>query len=190
VLHPVTAGDYLDIRQGMLCMSEKPYNVLFLCTGNSARSIMAEAILNHLAPEKFTAYSAGSHPKGTVNPYALDVLRHFQVPIEGLRSKSWEEFTGPDAQPIDFIFTLCDDAATTPCPVWPGRPTTEHWGLPDPAAVKGNDEIIRHAFVETLRMLRQRLDSFTQLPPAALNRLLAQQQPTAREQAAEPPGPQ
>jgi protein-tyrosine-phosphatase len=174
----------------MLPMSEKPYPVLFLCTGNSARSIIAEAILNHLAPETFTAYSAGSHPKGTVNPYALDVLRHFQVPIEGLRSKSWEEFTGPDAPPIDFIFTLCDDVAITPCPVWPGRPATEHWGLPDPVVVKGNDEIIRDAFVKTLRMVRQRLDSFTQLPPDALNRLLlAQQRPLAREQAAEPSGP-
>jgi arsenate reductase len=174
----------------MLPMSEKPYTVLFLCTGNSARSIMAEAILNHLAPERFTAYSAGSDPRGTINPYALDVLRHSQVPIEGLRSKSWEEFTGPDAPPIDFIFTLCDDAATTPCPVWPGRPVTEHWGLPDPAAVKGNDEIIRDAFVETLRMLRQRLDSFTQLPPEALNRLLPQQRQPAREQGAEPHDPQ
>jgi arsenate reductase len=134
--------------------------VLFLCTGNSARSIIAEALLHHLAPEQFTAYSAGSHPKGTVHPYALDVLRHFHIPTEGLRSKSWEEFTGPEAPPIDFIFTLCDDAANTPCPVWPGRPVTAHWGLPDPAAVEGTEETQRDAFLETFRKLRQRLEAF------------------------------
>ena len=108
-----------------------------------------EALLNHLAPEKFTAYSAGSHPKGTVHPYALEVLRHFQVPTEGLRSKSWEEFTGPEVPPIDFLFTLCDDAANTLCPVWPGHPVTAHWGLPDPAAVEGTDETKRDVFMET-----------------------------------------
>ncbi len=155
-------------------MSTKTYNVLFLCTGNSARSIMAEAILNYLMPSRFQAYSAGSHPRGTIHPYALEVLRNYQYPTAGLRSKSWEEFTGPQALPIDFVITLCDDAAHEPCPVWPGHPVTAHWGLPDPAAVEGPEEAKRFAFVETLRMLRQRLDPFTQLSDAALDRRILQ----------------
>src|SRR5918998_6341110 len=133
-------------------MSARLFTVLFLCTGNSACSIMSEAILKQLAPEKFSAYSAGSHPKGTVHPYALEVLEHFQYPTGGLRSKSWEEFTGPEAPPIDFIFTLCDSAAHETCPFWPGHPVTAHWGLPDPAAVEGTEKTQRKAFVETLRM--------------------------------------
>jgi protein-tyrosine-phosphatase len=153
-------------------MDARVFTVLFLCTGNSARSIMAEAVVNKLAPEKFHAYSAGSHPKGTVHPCALEVLQHFQYPTEGLRSKSWEEFTGPDAPPIDFIFTLCDDAAQEACPLWPGHPVTAHWSLPDPAAVEGTEEEKRVAFVETLRMLRLRLDPLTQLRTDALERLL------------------
>jgi protein-tyrosine-phosphatase len=153
-------------------MSVRLFTVLFLCTGNSARSIMAEAVLKKLAPEKFSAYSAGSHPKGTVHPYALEVLEHFQYPTGGLRSKSWEEFTGPDVPPIDFIFTLCDSAAHEACPLWPGQPVTAHWGLPDPAAVEGTEEAKRMAFVETLRMLRLRLDPFVQLPVSALERLI------------------
>jgi arsenate reductase len=156
-------------------MAARVLTVLFLCTGNSARSIMAEALLNQLAPDRFTAYSAGSHPKGTVHPSALEVLQHFQVPTAGLRSKSWAEFTGPEAPPIDFVITLCDDAASEPCPLWPGHPVTAHWGLPDPAAVHGSDEAKRTAFVETLRALRLRLEPLTHLPPAALaQRLQAQ----------------
>lgn len=181
MLHPVTPSCHLG-GKGLLPVSEKTYNVLFLCTGNSARSVMAEALVNHLAPDKFRAYSAGSHPKGTVHPYALEVLRNFQVPTEGLHSKSWEAFTRPGAPLIDFIFTLCDDAAREPCPLWPGHPVTAHWGLPDPAAVEGTDETKRLAFVETLRMLRRRLDPFTQLPCGALDRLLLQQDMDATEQ--------
>ena len=157
-------------------MSTRVFTVLFLCTGNSARSIMAEAILNHLAPARFRAYSAGSHPKGSVHPYALDTLRHFQYPTHGLRSKSWEEFTGRDAPLIDFVITLCDDAANEPCPLWPGHPVTFHWGLPDPAAVEGNAEATRLAFVATLRRLRRRLEPWTQLPDAALDRLIQRHQ--------------
>jgi protein-tyrosine-phosphatase len=153
-------------------MSTRLFTVLFLCTGNSARSIMAEAVLKQLAPETFSAYSAGSHPKGTVHPYALEALEQFQYPTGGLRSKSWEEFTGPEALPLDFIFTLCDSAAHETCPLWPGHPVTAHWGFPDPAAVEGTEETKRKAFVETLRMLRLRLDSFIQLPVPALDRLI------------------
>jgi protein-tyrosine-phosphatase len=168
-------------------MSERVFTVLFLCTGNSARSIMAEAILHQLAPARFKAYSAGSHPKGTVHPYALEVLQHFQYPTDGLRSKSWEEFTGPHAPPIDFVFTLCDNAASEACPLWPGKPVTAHWGLPDPAAVQGTEAVKRLVFVETLRMLRQRLDAFAQLPAAALDRLIQQQALNTVRQNAEPP---
>jgi arsenate reductase len=154
-------------------MSEKRYTVLFLCTGNSARSILAEVILNHLGSGRFTAYSAGSHPKGTVHPLVLETLQRQGLSIDGLRSKSWEEFTRPGAPPLDFIFTLCDDAATEPCPIWPGYPVTAHWGLPDPAAVKGDDTARRHAFGETFRQLHERLAPLTQLPDAALDQLFA-----------------
>lgn len=147
-------------------MSRRPCTVLFLCTGNSARSIMAEAILNHLAPSRFRAYSAGSHPKNIVHPYALDTLQHFAYPTHDLRSKSWEEFTGPEAPPIDVVITLCDDAAHEPCPLWPGHPVTYHWGLPDPAAVRGDAEATRLAFLATFESLQRRLASWIQLPEA------------------------
>src|SRR6266545_6811549 len=128
----------------MLCMSEGPYNVFFLCTGNSARSIMAEVMLHHLGGERFTAYSAGSHPKGTVHPLAISTMQSMSLSVEGLRSKSWEEFAQPGAPPLDFIFTVCDNAAGEVCPVWPGKPVTAHWGIEDPAAVEGNGQ--RSAF--------------------------------------------
>ena len=162
--------------------------VLFLCTGNSARSIIAEAILNQLVPEKFRAYSAGSHPKGTAHSYALEALRHFRYPIDGLRSKSWEEFTGPGAPPIDMVITLCDTAASAACPLWPGHPVTAHWGLPDPAAAPGTEADKRVAFVETLRLLQRRLEPFTRLPVVPLDRLLMQQQLKTIEQTIEPDG--
>lgn len=169
-------------------MSRRAFTVLFLCTGNSARSIMAEVILNQLAPGRLAAYSAGSHPKGMVHPYALEVLRQFQYAPNGLRSKSWEEFTGSEAPRIDCVITLCDDAANEPCPLWLGHAVTAHWGLPDPAAVEGSEVAKRLAFVETLRILRRRLDRLTQLPVPALDRLLLQQQLNALGQASEPPG--
>lgn len=169
---------------------ERIFTVLFLCTGNSARSIMAEAILNQLAPEKFRAYSAGSHPKGTVHPYALEALRHFRYPIDGLRSKSWDEFTGPGAPLIDLVITLCDAAASAACPLWPGHPVTAHWGLPDPAAAPGTEADKRAAFVETLCLLQRRLEPFTRLPVATLGRLLMQQQLNTIEQTIEPAGNQ
>lgn len=155
-------------------MPEPVYTVLFLCTGNSARSILAEAILNREGRGRFRAFSAGSHPKGAVHPYALDLLRNLNFPTEGLRSKSWDEFTGPDAPRLDFVFTLCDSAAAEPCPVWPGQPMTAHWGLPDPAAVEGSEALRRAAFAETCRLLHNRIGIFVNLPIAALDRLSLQ----------------
>jgi protein-tyrosine-phosphatase len=142
------------------------FNVLFLCTGNSARSILAEATLNHLPAGRgrFRAYSAGSEPKGTVHPLALALLREEQMPTEGLRSKSWDEFAGAAAPVMDFVFTVCDNAAAEVCPIWPGRPATAHWGVPDPAAVGGSDEIKRDAFRDALSALRRRIERFVELP--------------------------
>lgn len=151
--------------------SGKPFNVLFLCTGNSARSILAEAILNKLGENRFRGYSAGSFPKGQVHPAALDLLQRSGYPVENLRSKSWDEFAGPDAPVLDFIFTVCDNAANEVCPVWPGRPVTAHWGLPDPAAVEGDEVQQRLAFAETYRMLGNRIRLFTSLPLASLEGL-------------------
>lgn len=154
-------------------MSEPIYNVLFLCTGNSARSILAEAIMNHLASHggRFRAYSAGSFPKAQPDPRALELLRRHRIPTDDLRSKSRDEFAAPGAPKLDFVFTVCDQAAGEPCPIWPGQPTTAHWGLPDPAAVDGSDERNRTAFVEAFSVLRRRIDLFTSLPIAALDRI-------------------
>jgi arsenate reductase len=145
------------------------YNVLFLCTGNSARSIMAEVILNHLDNGRFTAYSAGSHPKGTVHPLALETLQSMGLPLDGLRSKSWEEFARPDAPPLDFLLTVCDDAAGEVCPVWPGKPMTAHWGVEDPAAFQGSEDAQRQKFREVALILRQRVERLLNLPLATLD---------------------
>jgi arsenate reductase len=143
-----------------------PFNVLFLCTGNSARSILAEAALNtaSIGKGRFRAFSAGSHPKGEVNPFALECLETEHISTEGLRSKSWDEFAAPDAPTLDFVFTVCDNAAAEECPYWPGKPATAHWGLPDPAAVEGSDDTKRKAFHDTFIALRRRLELFAALP--------------------------
>jgi arsenate reductase len=142
----------------------KVFNVLFLCTGNSARSILAEALLGHLGKGRFTAHSAGSFPTGKVNPYSLETLDGMGLPTEGYRSKSWDEFAAPGAPPIDFIFTVCDNAAGEACPVWPGKPVTAHWGVPDPAAVEGTDPQKRAAFRDAANTLRRRIELFLALP--------------------------
>jgi arsenate reductase len=155
-------------------MAEQPYNVLFLCTGNSARSIIAESVLDRLGRGKFRGFSAGSFPKGEVHPYALELLKRQNYPIDHLRSKSWNEFAGLGAEPLDFVFTVCDNAAGEVCPIWPGQPMTAHWGLPDPAAVEGNESERRLAFAETLRMLRNRIGVFVSLPIKSLDKLSLQ----------------
>jgi len=149
----------------------KTYNVLFICTGNSARSILAEGLLNHLARGRFSAYSAGSQPKGEVNPFALQELKHLGIPTDGFRSKSWKEFATPDAARMDFVFTVCDSAAGEVCPVWPGQPMTAHWGMPDPAAVDGSDDAKRQAFHDAAITLKRRLELMMALPMASLDRL-------------------
>jgi arsenate reductase len=154
----------------------KHYNVLFLCTGNSARSIMAEAILNFKGKTNFTAYSAGSHPTGRVRPEALRQLESAHLPIEGLRSKAWEEFAKPDSPRLDFVFTVCDNAAGEVCPVWPGQPMTAHWGIPDPAAVQGTPEEIARAFRDAFFILDRRIGLFLSLPLASLDRLALKKQ--------------
>src|SRR5438128_1864991 len=155
---------------------DHPFNVLFLCTGNSARSIMAEAILNRAGRGNFRAYSAGSHPKGRIHPYALQLLEKLHYDIRGLRSKSWEEFASSDAPKLDFVFTVCDNAAAETCPVWPGQPMTAHWGIPDPAEATGNEAEVRLAFADALRMLTNRINIFVSLPIASLDKLALQQQ--------------
>jgi arsenate reductase len=150
---------------------EKKYNVLFLCTGNSARSIMAEAILNRKGRPNFTAYSAGSHPSGAVRPEALKQIELARASAEGFRSKSWDEFAKPDAPRMDFVFTVCDNAANEICPVWPGQPMTAHWGVPDPAAVKGTPERIEHAFRDAFMTLDRRISLFLSLPLSTLSQL-------------------
>ena len=155
-------------------MTERVFNVLFLCTGNSARSIIAESFLNRMGQGRFKAYSAGSYPKGRVHPYALDLLRNLNYPTEHLRSKSWDEFAVPDAPKLDFVFTVCDDAANETCPVWPGQPMTAHWGVPDPAAVEGPEAVERAAFAEACRMMTNRISVFTSLPLHSLDRLALQ----------------
>ena len=145
-------------------MRQSPYHVLFLCTGNSARSILAETILNHKGKGRFRAFSAGSHPSGRVHPAAIDLLQKLNHSVASLRSKSWEEFSGPKAPEIDFVFTVCGSAATEVCPVWPGQPLSAHWGLPDPAAVEGTEDEIRLAFADTYRMLEHRISRLVNLP--------------------------
>ena len=151
-----------------------PHNVLFLCTGNSARSILAEAILNHKAKGAFTAYSAGSHPSGTARPQALAQLAAAGLPTAGLRSKSWDEFATPDAPRMDFVFTVCDNAANEVCPFWPGQPMTAHWGIPDPAAVTGTPEEIARAYRDAFTILDHRISLFLDLPLATLQQLSLQ----------------
>ena len=153
---------------------KKIYNVLFLCTGNSARSIMAETLLNRAGQGNFRAFSAGSQPKGKVHPYTLDLLRKLHFDVSGARSKSWLEFAQPDSPKLDFVFTVCDNAAGETCPVWPGQPMTAHWGVPDPAAATGIEAEIRFAFADTLRMLTNRINIFVSLPLAKLDRLSLQ----------------
>lgn len=157
-------------------MGSRVYNVLFLCTGNSARSVFGEVLMNHPALNHghFKGYSAGSHPKGEVNPWTLETLRVNYFPTVGLRSKSWDEFAVLDAPPMDFVFTVCDQAAAEPCPYWPGQPMTAHWGLPDPAAVEGSDEDKRKAFRDTLLALRRRIEVFTALPLDKLDKIAIQ----------------
>lgn len=151
-------------------MTDNIYNVLFLCTGNSARSILAESLLNHLGRGRFHGFSAGSHPKGAVHPIAMSLLQQLDLPIEGLRSKPWDEFEAPGAPPLHFVFTVCDNAAGEVCPVWPGKPVTAHWGIPDPAAVEGSDADKWSAFRAALRALENRIRAFTSLPLASLER--------------------
>ena len=151
-----------------------PLNVLFLCTGNSARSIMAEAILNRVGAGRFKAYSAGSFPKGSVPPRALSLLESRDFQTDHFRSKGWEAFTGPDAPKMDFVFTVCDNAAAEVCPVWPGQPMSAHWGVPDPAEAAGNDAEVALAFADAFRMLNNRIGVFVSLPLASLDRLSLQ----------------
>ena len=153
-------------------MPERFYNVLFLCTGNSARSILAEAILNKEGRGRFNAFSAGSQPKGAVNPHALELLRIAGYDTSGMRSKSWSEFARSGAPRLDFVFTVCDNAAGETCPLWPGQPVTAHWGIPDPAAATGNAAEIAYAFDDAFRMLKRRIDLFLALPIAKLDRLV------------------
>src|SRR5882762_11183091 len=157
-------------------MTDRPYNVLFLYTGNSARSILAEALINQWGRGRFRGFSAGSHPKGQVHPIALELLRHINLPTEGLRSKSWDEFAAPGATPLDFVFTVCDNAAGESCPYWPGQPMTAHWGVPDPAAATGSEAEVRLAFADTFRMLSNRISIFVSLPLRSLDKLTLQRQ--------------
>ena len=158
----------------MLPVSEKPSHVLFLCTGNSARSIMAEVILNHLSPGRFKAFSAGSHPKGTVHLLALQTMQSLGLPVDGLRSKSWEEFARPDAPRLDVIVTVCDNAAGEACPIWPGEPVIAHWGVEDPAAFQGSEDAQRQKFRDVALILRRRIEQFLSLPLATLDRMTMQ----------------
>ena len=157
---------------------DRPYNVLFLCTGNSARSILAEAILNKVGAGKFRAFSAGSQPKGQVNPHTLALLSSLGYETEGVRSKSWSEFARPGAPALDFVFTVCDNAAGETCPIWPGQPMTAHWGVPDPAEATGSEAQVALAFKDAYRMLNQRIAVFTALPIRSLDALSLQQRLT------------
>lgn len=169
-------------------MPDEPYNVLFLCTGNSARSLIAEAVLNREGAGRFKAYSAGSRPRGEPHPYTIDLLTGLNHDIRFARSKDWGEFAGPDAPRMDFVFTVCDRAAAEECPLWPGQPMTAHWGLPDPVQVDGTEAVRRVAFSETYRMLRNRISIFVSLPMSSLDKLGLQKRlddigkPTAQEE--------
>jgi arsenate reductase (thioredoxin) len=152
-------------------MTDKTFNVLFLCTGNSARSILAESLLNHWGHGRFRGYSAGSFPKGAVHPLSLELLESVGLPVEGLRSKSWDEFAAPGAPVMDFVFTVCDQAAGETCPFWPGSPVTAHWGIPDPAAAEGTDAQRRKAFQDALAAMQNRIKLFVSLPVDKLDKM-------------------
>ena len=152
-------------------MTDKVFNVLFLCTGNSARSVLAESQLNAMGKGRFKAFSAGSHPTGKVNPHAVEFLKKAGFPVDGLRSKSWDEFALPGAPVMDFVLTVCDQAAGEQCPYWPGQPMSAHWGVPDPAAVEGSEEAINKAFRDAAMVLRKRIELFIALPAASIDRL-------------------
>ena len=156
-------------------MDKTVFNVLFLCTGNSARSILAESLLNNLGKGRFRAFSAGSHPAGQVNPFALELLEKNHFPTGELRSKPWDEFAHPDAPHLDFVITVCDNVAGEICPVWPGQPITAHWGIPDPAVIVGNDEAKRRAFIDAMNQLQRRISMFVSLPFAKLDDMKLQQ---------------
>lgn len=173
-------------------MSDRVFNVLFLCTHNSARSVIAEAIMNDIGRGRFKAYSAGSQPSGRVNPHAIDMLSKLNYDVSALRSKSWNEFAEPGAPQLDFVFTVCDDAASETCPYWPGQPMTAHWGLPDPSRTEGSEAEIRAAFADTHRMMYQRISIFLNLPLTSLDKLSLQSKldaigKTAREASASEP---
>jgi protein-tyrosine-phosphatase len=155
-------------------MTEGKYNILFLCTGNSARSIIAEAIMNRVGAGRFTAYSAGSHPRGEVNPHAVALLKRLDYDTAYFRSKPWDEFSRSDSPPLHFVITVCDDAAGEVCPIWPGQPMTAHWGMPDPAAVEGSEAEIAVAFADTYRMLNNRISAFAKLKMSGLDRMSLQ----------------
>ena len=157
-------------------MEDKTYNVLFVCTGNSARSVIAEGLMTELGRGRFKAFSAGSHPKGTVHPFALKTLASHRIPTDGFRSKSWGEFAQPDAPPLHFVFTVCDQAAGEVCPVWPGQPMTAHWGMPDPAAVEGDDAVREKAFLDAFITIKRRIELMLALPLASLDNLSIQRE--------------
>jgi arsenate reductase len=155
---------------------DRPYNVLFICTGNSARSLIAEALLNSVGAGHFRAYSAGSHPSGKVHEFTIRELQHLKVPTEGLRSKGWDEFMQPGAPEMDFVFTVCDKAAGEVCPAWPGQPITAHWGMPDPAVVQGSEEVRMRAFRDVALMMKRRIDIMRVMPMERLDRLAIQKE--------------
>lgn len=157
-------------------MKDKTYNVLFICTGNSARSVLAEGLMNELGKGRFIAFSAGSHPKGSVHPLALKTLAAHHIPTDGFRSKSWEEFAGPEAPGLHFVFTVCDQAAGEVCPVWPGQPMSAHWGMPDPAAVEGDDAAKEKAFLDTFITMNRRIQLMLALPLASLDSMAIQKE--------------
>ena len=167
---------------------DKLFNVLFLCTGNSARSIMGECILNRLGRGRFRAFSAGSHPKGEINPHTIETLKKLNYVTDDLRSKSWDEFAVPGAPELQFVFTVCDQAGQEVCPLWPGQPMSAHWGIPDPAAVEGNEAERRIAFADAYRMLFNRISIFVNLPMASLDRLTLQRRLDEIGRQGRPPG--